>query len=245
MKKLFAVVLALALCCLLLPSLAEGTDLTGTWYLNRTQIEGKNVSLVENDFIVLEITADNTFTMSSSMFAETKTGTAKVENGVLILTAGEETLSFVIEGDELKYDIGTQVLYMSRTPGETMPLPVFAPAEKAEDFNGTWLPVAQVAYGFYVEMDEETRGTVGTLTIENGKITVQTGAVEGLSVDPSVYECTFSDGMLLASDNTLFPSEMGLSLREDGSLFYDVALKMSEELTMETTTIFVRAEAEK
>ncbi len=245
MKKLFAVVLALALCCLLLPSLAEGTDLTGTWYLNRTQIEGKNVSLVENDFIMLEITADNTFTMSSSMFAETKTGTAKVENGVLTLTAGEETLSFVIEGDELKYDIGTQVLYLSRTPGETMPLPVFAPAEKVEDFNGTWLPVAQVAYGFYVEMDEETRGAVGTLTIENGKITVQTGAVEGLSVDPSVYEGTFSDGMLLATDTTLIPTEMGLSLREDGSLFYDVSMQMSEELTMETTTIFVRAEAEK
>ncbi len=232
MKKLISVLLSLALCCLLIPAVAETATLAGTWYISGAQSDGMEIQVVDPSAITVTINDDGTFAMSVPSMGVTQEGTWELGDGAINLLAGEETSAFQIDGDELLYDVGTAVIHLSRTPAEPVALPAVIGVESVEAFNGTWAPAAIVSYGLYGALTEEAAAGYSTLVIENGHVSLVSGGIE-----MGAYDFTLADGILSAQDSSFFTTDMSLILREDGALYYITVAQMGG-MKIETTLIY-------
>ena len=238
MKKLISVFLALALCCALIPAVAEEASLAGTWYISRAQADGMDIRVIDPEAMVLTVSEDGTFTLTVSSFGVTQTGTWKVEDAALKLIIDEEnTSSFLISGDELVYEMGTNTVYLARTPAEAVQLPGTLPAESAEQFNGTWAPHAQMTMGLYAPFNAQTAEAIGKLSIQDGKMNLMAVDDEGKPYVSMSYDLTFADGMLTAEE-AVFQTKMTLSLLTDGTLCYRAVMDMGG-MNMESVYFYV------
>ena len=242
MKKIISVFLILALCLSLASALAEDSSLPGVWYISTAESNGASLSIVDPEAITLDITDDSNFTMTAMGIG--KAGTYTVKDSVLALTADDQTVEMQISGDELIYDAGNAILHLSKTPAESLALPVVFFAASAEDFDGTWVPFAQVSTGLYAEMSDEAKAAAGKMILENGKISIMADDGTGKQIQTASYETTFADGVLEGEDNSVLPTKMTLSLREDGSLFYDAVMSFGPDTNVEITYIYTRETAE-
>ena len=239
MKKLISVILSLVLCSLLIPAVAENASLAGVWYVTRAEVSGAEVQVVDPDAIKLTVSEDGTFTMATGNYGQIQSGTWALEGSVLSLTVGEETIAFGISGDELVMDMNGAVVYLSRTLSESVALPIIFLADSLEAFDGTWIPAAQISSGLYMPISAETAAG-SKLVIENGRISVLYDDGTGQFVESGVYEGAYEDGIMNAEDNSFMPTKISVSLREDGSLFFDSAIMMGEDVAMEMTIVYVR-----
>ena len=242
MKKMLSVLLALALCCALLPAVAEQADLTGTWYISRATAGGTDIDVVDPKAITLTLEENGVFSMATVSFTEPQAGTWTLEDGAVNLTVDEQTTPFRIEGDELVYEMGESVVYLAKTPAEAVPLPVYAPAESVDDFNGKWMPSAQVSMGLYMPVGAGSDLTY--LDVKDGVIHMMLPQEDGTAIEAGTYECKFEDGMMTAEDDSFGHVEMTITLREDGSLFFDSLMSMNGQAIMEITAIYTRETSE-
>ena len=66
MKKLIAVILSLALCCLLIPAVAEETPVAGTWYIVSANAQDQDFQVVDPEGITVTINDDGTFSITGT-----------------------------------------------------------------------------------------------------------------------------------------------------------------------------------
>ena len=129
MKKMIAVILSLALCCLLIPAVAEDGSLTGTWYIKSANKDGVDIQVVDPEGITVTVNEDGTFSMSAG--SASVSGTWIAADSVITMTAGEDNATeFTIDGDELVWDMDGTVVYLSRTPAEKTEGPAAVTADR-------------------------------------------------------------------------------------------------------------------
>ena len=175
MKKLISVLLVLALCCLMIPALAE-EDVTGEWY-------GPYFSMA----FTLTLNEDGTFTLDAlpaGQRAGEGTWTRDGDRMTLVVpdidapadgvvADGVPAESMMAEGTladgTLTLSLDGQTVAFTREPVE-----VFTPAEvnpeaAVEDFNGLW-DVAYIASGVLFAAASEDNAD--SFVLENGTLTL-------------------------------------------------------------------------
>ena len=98
MKKLFAVVIALAM-LLSAAVVAEATDFTGMWYLNNMEMEGMTVSAAEFGMeMTFDLKEDGTVDAHQARGEETddKQGTWTAEGDTVTITVDGEAMEFAL-----------------------------------------------------------------------------------------------------------------------------------------------------
>ena len=242
MKKLISIILALALCCMLLPAGAEEESLVGVWYICHATVNGEPVTVVDPEAVTVTLLEDGTGILSAAAFGAEKDCTWKFEDSKLILSAeGQADIEIPLVDGELKLSEETAEFFLSRTPEEPAePFPGALTAESAADFDGTWVPSKVIAAGLLLDAETAMQGgSVATLQMEGG---VCTAVVEG--TDPQVTELTFDNGVLTSvEDYGIMKSTSTLTLLDDGSLLYSTTVE-SAEMNYTQAFIFVREAAE-
>ena len=220
MKKIISLLLALALCCMMIPAMAENASLVGTWYIAHAEQNGSELKVVDSSAMTLEIREDGTFTMSA--MGSGTDGTWTATDSAITLTANEEPIEFKIKGEEIIYDTGTAVVYLSQTPAAAADLPIAVGAASIDEFNGTWVPTGLVMTGLYMQLDEASAAAYPKMKVENGKVTMLMDDGNGQLTESGVYEMKFDEdgGRLEGEDNTFIQTFMTLTLQDDGSLYY-------------------------
>lgn len=224
MRKILSVMLTLALCCMLIPAVAEDASLAGTWYLVKGANGDQELQVVDPEAISVVLHEDGTALLSMAAYGVSKECTWSAADSVLTLDSGvegEDPMTLAIEDGQLAFSLGASKAYLSRTAAEPFVLPEAVTAESAEAFNGTWIPFAQMAMGLFYTMSEEEIAAAGILELDNGKITVNYIGEDGQAIPANVYEGSFADGLLTAVDESFGTSTMTVTLLEDGSLRYD------------------------
>ena len=215
MNKLFSVILALALCFLLLSAAAEEASPVGTWYVVRAESSGFEMKIVDPEAFTLTISEDASFALAAEGMNITGTWTYGDSTNVLSMDMGEgeaqQNFQVRLEGDELIMD-ADNVFVFSRTPAEPITLSSAVQAGSIEDFNGTWKPIAKIQLGLWGPTTEDTL----YLLIENGKVTTFKPGPDGDIYPFTDYDAEYEDGVL----TTVRPEEtMSFVLHEDGTLF--------------------------
>ena len=127
MKKLVSLILAVMMACMMLPALAEATDVVGDWYLTEVQMGEDTLppsALGMEMTITLNEGGTALIVTSYGEEAEEEADTWTMTDGALTLTAAEgEAQEFLLEDDLLKYDIGGAYLIFSREVPEAAVLP--------------------------------------------------------------------------------------------------------------------------
>ena len=241
MKRITALLLALALCCLLIPAVAEEeVSIVGTWYVTHQKIDDVDCRVIDPDIVTLEIREDGTLTLSTTLLGGKEIpGTWSVTDSVITLTAEDDPVDVRMEDGELVLGEGKSEMYLSLTPPESPVLPGTVAAAVPGVFNGTWIPEAEITSSLYIPRDATSLFLSRPVRIEGTNVTFLPGGEKGIN-HPLTYECTFEDGVLKADYGSSTPGSMTLSLREDGSLFMEEILQGSDGEDYATTTIYVR-----
>ena len=220
MKKVISVLLALALSLMMIPAFAEGADYTGTWYIQRGVSGEETLEVVDPEGITLELREDGTFAMNTAGITAEGTWTVG-EDGVVLTVDGTPT-TLRVEGEELVLDSAGAVAYLGRTPATPKELPAPLTVTEVEAFNGTWVPVAQISSGLFAKIDPAT-SQLGEVVIENGMVKT---TADGYETEPA--EFTFADGVQSGEDTSIIPTQMSMTLLEDGSLCYRMTVTLGE-----------------
>ena len=135
MKKLISLVLALALCCMMIPAMAESDSLAGVWYIGHGTINGEPVVVFDPEAVTITLLEDGTGILSAAAFGAEKDCTWKFEDSKLILSAeGQADIEIPLVDGELKLSEETAEFFLSRTPEEPAePFPGALTAESAAD----------------------------------------------------------------------------------------------------------------
>lgn len=242
MKKLIAVILSLALCCLLIPAVAEDGSLAGTWYIKSANKDGTDIQVVDPEAITVTVNEDGTFLMSAG--GASVSGTWVAADSVITMTAGEDNATeFTIDGDELIWDMNGTLVSLSKTPGKKSEGPAAVTAESADAFDGTWIPKAQLMYGLYAELPEEQAAMLAVMKIEAGKISSLYSNGEGGFIDMGTYGASLTDGKLTFEDSSMIPFKGVLTLLEDGRLLYETIMTSDDGQSITMGYIYVREAA--
>ena len=241
MKKLIAVILSLALCCLMIPAVAEEASVTGTWYIKTASKDGADIQVTDPEGITIVFNEDGTSTVS--MGGLSGSGTWTVADSVITITGtGEEAdrLEFTIDGDELVMDNAGTLVRLSRTPGEKPEGPSAVAAKSVDAFDGTWIPFAQLAYGLYAELPEDQIAMLATVKIEAGKLSSLYSDGQGGFIEMGTYEASLADGKLTFEDNSFIPFTGVVTLLEDGKLLYETVMTSNDGQSITMGYIYVR-----
>ena len=222
MKKAIALVLCLALVYALAPAVMAEADLTGTWYIGSATTNGEPIQVVDPEVITITLNEDKTYHMTVKMMSLlTQEGTWEATDTEVTLNPpeGDESaaaVTYAIVDGEMEYMQGNTLLRLSRTPAEAYQLPEIVKAESVDAFNGTWVPKAQLTFGLLGPLGESEAMAFSPFRIEDGKLTPITTEENMSTAYPT--EVTLTDGVLTAADDY---STTAISLREDGSLFFE------------------------
>ena len=242
MKKLIAVILSLALCCLLIPAVAEEASVAGTWYIKAASKAGVDIQVVDPEGFTVTINEDGTFSLVVGGI--TRKGTWTREDSVLTMTLAEDNFTeFTVDGEELVFEFAGTTARMSRTPGEKPESPAAVAAESADAFEGTWAPFAQLTYGLYAEMNEDEKAALATVKIDAGKVSSLYSNGEGGLVELASYDASLADGKLTFEDSSFFPFKAVLTLLEDGTLIYETTMFSDDGESVTLGYVYVREAA--
>ena len=230
MKKVTAMILTLALVCILPLALAEQTGAVGTWYM--TEVTDGKLSMspslvgIEMTFVLNE---DGSAELSMQQAGQTMetTGTwEQTENKVTIFANGQPE-EMTLEGDKMTVEMGGGMTgVLTQTPPEAFVIPTVVAAETAEAFYGTWQVENMVGEDGTV-LPAALLGLNHILTMEEGKVTeTDPNAEEGSS--PTEYTTEFVDGTLvITTKNPYYPASgeeytvLTVQLTDNGQLTYD------------------------
>ena len=185
MKKLISILLALALCCMMIPALAED-GITGDWYGEYSGMVMK-LTLNEDGTAAMEVSgmdmgSNAGWTLDGDRFTLTVDGTP---------TEGTYTDGSI----QLPEYEGGPIVAFGRDPIEGFIPAEVNPEAAAEDYDGTWESTYGSFDGLIMGLSGESRETI---TIEGGKVTLLNpngGAAFFLGTDP--IEMTYENGALV------------------------------------------------
>lgn len=226
MKKLIAVILSLALFCLLIPAVAEEASPAGTWYLKAASKDGADIQVVDPEGIVVKVNEDGTFAIIVGGVTRNGTWTREDASVFTMALAEDDKTEFTLDGEELVFELTGSIVRMSRTPGEKPEGPAAVAAESADAFEGTWVPFAQLEYGLYAELSEEEKAGHATVQIGDGKVRSLFSNGEGGFSELAAYEASVADGKLTFEDSAFIPFKAVLTLLDDGTLLYETTMDM-------------------
>ncbi len=160
MKKLFSLLLALALCGAMVSGLAEDTapaddaaSLAGVWYLTGGSTPVATFRAVGSDPWTLTLADDGTFATTLPFLEAAGTWTQAGDAVTLSAADGYRSGTLQMTGGELVLDYHGTTYVFSRTAPEPMALPAAVPVESAAALNGTWIPSAAMTGGMYLSLD--------------------------------------------------------------------------------------------
>ena len=239
MKKLFSLILALCMVCMLVPAVAE-EDVTGEWYL-KTMKQGET----EYDAgaigynITMTLNADGTGTMLSPTSEEPTPGSWTLEGDKITVTFEDSPIGGTVADGIITLSEGEMVMTFSREANEVIQVAEVNPAAAAEDFEGTW-DIAYVGYNGTIIDPSTTGQEMPGLVVENGAMKFTGNSSMSQAFGTNAIPLTFADGAL------------GMSVSM-GETSYGIKLEMLQDgmlaltATMGTTDVymyFVKAAAE-
>ena len=239
MKKLFAVVIALAM-LLSAAAVAEATDFTGMWYLNNMEMEGMTVSAAEFGMeMTFDLKEDGTVDAHQARGEETddKQGTWTAEGDTVTITVDGEAMEFALTDGNLVADADGIKMILGREKIEGEAYVAGEPRTDAAeaDYAGAWNAFKIFSEGLY--MDAAVVGFDDlTATVEGTTVTLN-----GFLFENEAFETALTDGALTyaAEDpDTVMISGIQAQLLQDDTL--RLTLTASDDLVF----IMTRAEAE-
>ena len=234
MKKLFAIVIALAM-LLSAAALAEAADYAGVWYLNAMEAEGESYSPATFGIeMSIELKDDGTVVGISSMGggeAEPQAGVWEIDGDHVNVTIDDSTLAMTLEDGALIGESDGQKMVFGR---EKVEVEVYVPAAPkadaaVEDYAGKWVSAKIGTEGIY--MDAAALGLDFTAAIEGTTITL-----DGILFPSEAIEATFADGALTYAvedpENALLAG-LTAQLLEDGNMSMMVTFSDSMEFILQ------------
>ena len=239
MKKLFSLILALCMVCMLVPAVAE-EDVTGEWYL-KTMKQGET----EYDAgaigynITMTLNADGTGTMLSPASEEPTPGSWTLEGDKITVTFEDSPIGGTVADGIITLSEGEMVMTFSREANEVIQVAEVNPAAAAEDFEGTW-DIAYVGYNGLIIDPSTTGQEMPGLVVENGAMKFTGNNSLSQAFGTNTIPLTFADGALgmsVSMDETSYGIK--LEMLEDGMLALTAAIG-----SMSVQMFFVKAAAE-
>ena len=207
MKKLISMALVLCMAVMLLPALAEGTDIAGEW-----------MGSYAGHAIPMTLNADGTFSMNGTE------GTWTLEGETLSMTAQGETMVFTFKDDVISISMQGETIEFTRVAAdESAPAEETAPAEEkvegitfadvnpaatAEDFNGEWsIQYVATSDGVYAN---DTGEMTADIAVKDSGITFGSGSGFSEVFGDKALKMDFADGAFSYSRSIM---GIGLSIR--------------------------------
>ena len=108
-----------------------------------------------------------------------------------------------------------------------MLMAAYKSASSAADFDGMWVPKAQIVMGLYAELSEEQIAATGKLSVEDGTlITMYDLTGDGTLTPVQTTKLEFADGILTGEDSEYTNNTYSVCLLEDETLLYQVTMEM-------------------
>ncbi len=239
MKKLFSLILALCMVCMLVPAVAE-EDVTGEWYL-KTMKQGET----EYDAgaigynITMTLNADGTGTMLSPTSEEPTPGSWTLEGDKITVTFEDSPIGGTVADGKITLSEGEMSMVFTREKAEGIKVADVNPAAAAEDFEGTW-EIAYVGYNGLIIDPSTTGQEMPGLVVENGTMKFTGNSSMSQAFGTNAIPLTFADGALGMSVS-MGETSYGIKLEmlEDGMLALTANMGSTE-----VYMYFVKAAAE-
>ena len=239
MKKLFSLILALCMVCMLVPAVAE-EDVTGEWYL-KTMKQGET----EYDAgaigynITMTLNADGTGTMLSPTSEEPTPGSWTLEGDKITVTFEDSPIGGTVADGKITLSEGEISMVFTREKPEGIKVADVNPAAAAEDFEGTW-ELAYVGYNGMIIDPSTTGQEMPGLVVENGAMKFTGNSSMSQAFGTNAIPLTFADGALGMSVS-MGETSYGIKLEmlEDGMLALTANMGSTE-----VYMYFVKAAAE-
>ena len=239
MKKLFSLILALCMVCMLVPAVAE-EDVTGEWYL-KTMKQGET----EYDAgaigynITMTLNADGTGTMLSPTSEEPTPGSWTLEGDKITVTFEDSPIGGTVADGKITLSEGEISMVFTREKPEGIKVADVNPAAAAEDFEGTW-EIAYVGYNGMIIDPSTTGQEMPGLVVENGAMKFTGNSSMSQAFGTNAIPLTFADGALGMSVS-MGETSYGIKLEmlEDGMLALTANMGSTE-----VYMYFVKAAAE-
>lgn len=209
MKKLISAILALALCCMLIPAMAED-DLTGEWYASFAGIP-----------VTLTINADGTLSMTSPQGGEASPGTWTLEGDKLTLTIADSPATATVTADGIAMSESGMDLLFTREPIAAITIAEVKAGAAADEYYGVWTLAYMDADGMII--DPSSVGMVFP-DVKLGEGTVEFVAASEDDLFAAMFNMmaltdTYEDGALILSATAAGASASGkVEMLEDGMI---------------------------
>ncbi len=239
MKKLFSLILALCMVCMLVPAVAE-EDVTGEWYL-KTMKQGETEydAGAINYNITMTLNADGTGTMLSPTSEEPTPGSWTLEGDKITVTFEDSPIGGTVADGKITLSEGEISMVFTREKPEGIKVADVNPAAAAEDFEGTW-EIAYVGYNGMIIDPSTTGQEMPGLVVENGAMKFTGNSSMSQAFGTNAIPLTFADGALGMSVS-MGETSYGIKLEmlEDGMLALTANMGSTE-----VYMYFVKAAAE-
>ena len=192
MKKLVSMILALALCCAIAPSMADG-DLTGEWYASFAGVP-----------MTMTINADGTVTMSSPNKQGSASGTWKLEGDQLSITENGSTTTATVSNEGIKLSSGGMDMLFTREPVAAITVAEVKTDAAAADFQGEWSMTYLEANGVIVD---PSAVNMALPNVKIGEGTIEFIPTSDKDMFAGIFNllgltCTYADGALTLTATT-------------------------------------------
>lgn len=206
MKKLFSLILALCLVCMLVPAMAEDS-MAGEWYTNFSGVT-----------MVLNLGDDGSAQLSMPGTENTAAGTWALDGEKFTLTLDDSPAEGTYVDGTITLSEGDMSMVFTREKTEGIKVADVNPAAAAEDFEGTW-DIAYVGYNGLIIDPSTTGQEMPGLVVENGAMKFTGNSSMSQAFGTNAIPLTFADGALGMSVS-MGETSYGLKLEmlEDGML---------------------------
>ena len=227
MKKLFSLILALCMVCMLIPAVAEDS-MAGEWYTNFSGVS-----------MVLVLGEDGSAQLSMPGTEKNAAGTWTLDGEKFTLTLDDSPAEGTYVDGTITLSEGEMSMVFTREKPEEIQIAEVNPAAAAEEFEGTWA-VAYVGYNGMVIDPSASGQEMPGLVVENGAMRFTGDSSMSQAFGTNSIPLAYADGALSMSV-ALGETSYGLKLEmlQDGMLALTA--------TMGTTDVymyFVKAAAE-
>lgn len=235
MKKLFSLILALCMVCMLVPAVAE-EDVTGEWYL-KTMKQGETEydAGAINYNITMTLNADGTGTMLSPTSEEPTPGSWTLEGDKITVTFEDSPIGGTVADGIITLSEGEMVMTFSREANEVIQVAEVNPAATVMNFDGVWTPKYVGYNGMTIDISQAGQEMPGVI-LKDGTLNFTGTSSISAAFGSNPLPLTFADGTLSFS---LALGEMALTIKaemlQDGMMALTLDVGMSIVLYMEKT----------
>ena len=203
MKKLFSLVLALCMVCMMIPAIAEDS-ITGEWYASMSGMS-----------MILNLAEDGTAEMSIPGYESTGAGTWVLDGEKITITIEDDPAEGTYADGKITLADGDMTMEFTREKVEGIQLAGVDSSAAAEAFEGTW-SIVYVGYsGAIVDASVAGQQLPG-LVVENGAMKFTGESSMSQLFGDNALPLTYADGAL----------SMSLSF---GETSYGIKLEMLED----------------